>query len=70
MVLNLAKNKIKAVPIFCVEEAFPNLKWLDISNNKLIEMPAIKCAKLEYLDVSYMKLERSTKAGLVILTFE
>ena len=34
VVLNFAKNKFKAVPIFCTDEAFPNLKWLDISKNK------------------------------------
>ena len=32
--LNLANNKIKNMSIFAQEEAFPNLKWLDISFNK------------------------------------
>jgi len=58
MYLNLAKNKIKAATIFCNEEAFPNLKWLDLSNNKLTELAAIKLPKLEFLDISYMKLEK------------
>ena len=56
--LQLTKNKIKAFNVFCTEDAFPNLKWLDVSHNKLVELPAIKCAKLEYLDISYMKLEK------------
>ncbi len=56
--LNLAKNKIKACNVFCNEEAFPNLKWLDLSNNKFLELSPIKCPKLEYLDISYNKLEK------------
>jgi Leucine-rich repeat (LRR) protein len=56
--LNLGKNKIKALVIFTQEELFPNLKWLDVSNNKITELPAIKCPKLEYLDISFNKLEK------------
>ena len=56
--LNLSKNKIKSVAVFCTEELFPNLKWLDISNNKITEFPALKLAKLEYLDIGYNKLEK------------
>ena len=56
--LNLAKNKIKACNVFCNEEAFPNLKWLDLSNNKFSELSPIKCPKLEYLDISFNKLEK------------
>ena len=60
--LNLAKNKIKALNIFTQDDLFPNLKWLDVSNNKLTEMPAFKLPKLEYLDISYMKLEKVNDA--------
>lgn len=56
--LNLANNKIKGMNIFTVEESFPNLKWLDVSNNKLTEIPAIKLPKLEYLDISHNKMEK------------
>ncbi len=56
--LNLAKNKIKALTVFTQEDLFPNLKWLDVSNNKITDMPAFKLPKLEYLDISYNKLDR------------
>ena len=56
--LNLSKNKIKAINLFCVEESFPNLKWLDVSANKFTELPAIKLPALEYLDISFNKLEK------------
>lgn len=58
MKLNLGKNKIKNINIFANEENFQNLKWLDISNNKYTELIAIKSSKLEYLDISYNKLEK------------
>lgn len=57
--LNLSKNKIKALNVFCVEDQFVNLKWLDVSNNKIVELPAFKLPKLEYLDISYNKLEKA-----------
>jgi len=56
--LNLANNKIKGMNIFTLEESFPNLKWLDVSNNKLTEIPALKLPKLEYLDLSHNKMEK------------
>lgn len=56
--LNLAKNKVKNIAIFGNEENFPNLKWLDISNNKYTELSAIKVPKLEYLDISFNRLEK------------
>lgn len=56
--LNLSKNKIKALNVFCTDDLFPNLKWLDVSNNKITELPAFKLAKLEYLDIGYNKLEK------------
>lgn len=34
------------------------MKWLDISNNKYPELVAIKSPRLEYLDISYNKLEK------------
>ena len=43
---------------FSQEDAFLELKWLDISFNKYVEFPAIKCPKLEYLNVSGNKLEK------------
>jgi len=40
------------------------LKWLDVSNNKFPEMPALKLPKLEYLDISYNKLEKVNEGWL------
>lgn len=37
---------------------FPNLKWLDVSNNKITEFPGFKLPKLEYLDIGFNKLEK------------
>lgn len=37
--LELQKNKIKNVSVFCQEESFLNLKYLDLSNNKFQELP-------------------------------
>ena len=56
--INVCKNKIKNLALFTTEDAFPNLKWLDVSANKFTEFPAFKCPKLEYLDVSFNKLEK------------
>jgi Leucine-rich repeat (LRR) protein len=56
--LNIAKNKIKALSVFTSDESFPNLRWLDASNNKYTDLPAIKLPKLEYLDISYNKIEK------------
>jgi Leucine-rich repeat (LRR) protein len=56
--LNLANNKVKGMNPFTNEESFPNLKWLDVSNNKLTEIPALKCPKLEYLNLSGNKMEK------------
>lgn len=41
---------------------FPNLKWLDVSNNKITELPGLKLAKLEFLDIGYNKLEKVSDA--------
>ena len=56
--LDLAQNKVKNVSVFCNEEAFPNLKYLDLSNNKFNELSAFKCPKLEYIDISFNKIEK------------
>ena len=56
--LNVSKNKIKNIAVFTLDDAMPNLKWLDVSTNKFTEFPAFKCPKLEYLDISYNKLEK------------
>ena len=56
--LNLANNRIKSAAVFAQEEVFPNLQWLDISNNKFGEWPAFKCPKLDYLNISGNKLEK------------
>lgn len=56
--LDLSKNKIKNINIFTNDEMLLNLKFLDLSNNKLTEFPAFKMPKLEYLDVSGNKLEK------------
>ena len=60
--LNLSKNKVKSFAVFCTDDLFPNLRWLDISNNKITEFPALKLAKLEYLDIGYNKLEKVNEA--------
>ena len=56
--LNLTNNRIKNFAVFATEEAFPNLKWLDISHNKFNEWPGFKCPKLDYLNISGNKLEK------------
>jgi internalin A len=56
--LNIARNKVKALTVFTTEEMFPNLRWLDASNNKYTELPALKLPKLEYLDISFNKIEK------------
>lgn len=60
--LDLSKNKVGKLELFIgaagFEEDCANLKWLDLSGNAFKEMPAIKCPKLEYLDISYNKLEK------------
>ena len=58
MHLNLSNNRIKNVALFTLEECFLSLKTLDISLNKFVEFPAIKCPKLEYLNISGNKLEK------------
>jgi len=54
----LSGNKIKNINIFVTEDCLPNLRYLDISNNKFSEFPAFKVPKLQYLDVSFNKLEK------------
>ena len=56
--VDLRGNKVKNISIFCQDEVMLNLKYLDLSSNKFGEFPAIKCPKLEYLDVSDNKLEK------------
>ena len=56
--LDLGNNRIKSFNVFTGEESFPNLKWLNIANNKPTELPAIKLPKLEYLDISGNKIEK------------
>ena len=56
--LNLTNNRIKNFAVFATEDAFPNLKWLDISHNKFNEWPGFKCPKLDYLNISGNKLEK------------
>ena len=56
--LDVSRNKIKSMALFTVEEQFPNLKWLNIASNKFNEFPAFKVPKLEYLDISYNKIEK------------
>lgn len=56
--LDLSKNKIKNVSIFTGEDCFLQLKYLDLSSNKFGDFAAFKCPKLEYLDISFNKLEK------------
>ena len=60
--LNLANNRIKSVTVFETEDAFPNLRWLDLSNNKFPSWPAFKTPKLDYLNISGNKLEKVSDA--------
>ena len=60
--LDIAKNKIKALNVFCTNDMFVNLKWLDVSNNKITELPAFKLQKLEYLDIGFNKIEKVSDA--------
>ena len=57
MKLNVSKNKIKNIVVFSAEENFPQLRWLDVSNNKFTELVGFKSPKLEILDIGYNKLE-------------
>ena len=56
--MDLSGNKIKNISIFTADDILPNLKYLDLSNNKFAEFPGFKLPKLQYLDVSYNKLEK------------
>ena len=56
--LDISRNKIKSMALFTMEEQFPNLKWLNVAANKFNEFPAIKVPKLEYLDISFNKLDK------------
>ena len=56
--LDLSKNKIKSLTVFQSEENLVNLKYLDLNSNQFKEFGAFKCPKLEYLDVSFNKLEK------------
>jgi Leucine-rich repeat (LRR) protein len=58
MWLDLSRNKVKNIAIFCSEENFLNLKYLDLQENKLAEMPNLSCPRLEYLDITNNKLEK------------
>lgn len=60
--LELQRNKIKNVSIFCAEENFLNLMYLDLSNNKFSELCNFALPKLEYLDISHNKLEKVNEA--------
>lgn len=50
--LNLANNKVKHINYLAEEDKFPNLQRLEVQNNKLVELPLLKVAKLTYLDIS------------------
>lgn len=56
--LDLGKNKVKNITIFTQEDNFQKLKYLDLQNNKLSEFCNFVLPSLEYLDVSYNKLEK------------
>ena len=60
--LNLAKNKVKNVSAFCMEECFVNLRYLNLSSNKFTELPNFTLPKLEFLDISSNKLEKVNEA--------
>ena len=40
------------------EESFPNLRRLELSQNKISELVGLNCPKLQYLDVSTNKLDK------------
>ena len=57
--LDLAKNKVKIINIFLLEETLVNLKYFDLSGNKVPKFGAWKLPKLEYLDFSDKSLKMS-----------
>lgn len=56
--LQVSYNKIKNLNIFTEEENFPRLRRLEAAGNKIAELPALQCPKLEYLDVSENKVDK------------
>ena len=42
------------------------MKYLDLSSNKFNELAAFKCPKLEYLDISYNKIEKVNEKKRII----
>ena len=50
--LNASSNRIVKLPQIAEEDKFQNLVWLDLSNNKMIEIPQFKVPKLKFLNLS------------------
>ena len=50
--LNLSKNKIKSLAVFTSDDVFPNLKWLDVSHNKIARVDPAQLGDLPELQVS------------------
>lgn len=56
--LNLNSNKLKNLQAFATEDGFPKLKKLELADNSISELSPITCPKLEYLDISNMKIDK------------
>lgn len=56
--LNLTDCNLKNLAAFTTEDGFPKLKKLELADNKLSELVSITPKKLEYLDISGMKIDK------------
>jgi hypothetical protein len=59
--LNISNNKIKNVNWIEEEEKMQRLVVLNASNNKIIELPAVKLKKIERLDLSFNSISKVDK---------
>ena len=56
--LELDNNMIKDLKGLLNEESFKNLQYLNLSNNKVTELGAIKAFNLKYLNLSENRVEK------------
>jgi len=54
----LSNNKIKTLAVFSEDENFPFLRRLEMAGNKISDLPAIKCPKLEHIDLTDNKIDK------------
>ena len=58
MHLDLSNNLIKDMKGLLNEESFKNLQHLNLANNKITELGAIKAFNLKYLNLSENRVEK------------